>query len=124
MLILQFKSNLRKAEIPPYLESNTPRIKASLISWFLITTFNFPYVYISNCWLNWYAYILEIVLDIFDKLLYDYRNICLWMLILNEIHIALASLIICSINKNLANISLTPQKKSIIFSTFFVKCTP
>ena len=59
-------------------------------------------VFISNCGLNGYVYILEIVLDILGKLSHDFWNVC-GCLTLNEMHIELASLIICSIDSNLSN---------------------
>ena len=66
------------------------------LSWFS------TYVFITSCGLNGYVHMLEIVLDILDKFIHDYRNIsgCLTM---NEMHIKLTSLIICSIKDNFTN---------------------
>ena len=78
------------------------------------------YVFITNCGLN--VYILEIVLDILDKLFHDSLNLC-GCLTLNEMHIDLASLIICIclIKCNLthtSSISPPTVKNSIIYSKF------
>ena len=54
------------------------RIKVPSISWFLIMNFNFGSIYITNCGLKWYVYILEIVHWYSDKLLFSW-NFCLWM---------------------------------------------
>ena len=54
-----------------------------------------------------YVYILEIVLEILDKLIHDPPNVC-ECLTLNEMHIKLASLIIFLTNDNLTNITSTP----------------
>ena len=57
------------------------------------------YVFITNCWLNGYVYKS-------DKLIHDSQNSC-ECLTLNEMHIKLASLIICATNDNLTNMSST-----------------
>ena len=57
------------------------------------------YVFITNCWLNGYVYKS-------DKLIHDSQNSC-ECLTLNEMHIKLASLIICATNDNLTNMSWT-----------------
>ena len=77
-----------------------PHIKVPLIFCFLF--WFSTYAFITNCGLNWYVYILEIVLNILDKLIHDSRNICR-CLTLNEMCIKLTSLIICLINDNLPN---------------------
>ena len=56
--------------------------------------------------LNGYVYILQRALDIFNKLIYDYQNIC-GSLTLNETHIKLISLITCPINDDHFNTSST-----------------
>ena len=89
---------------PIHLKNNGPRIKVSLILWFLIKTFNLCFY--RQLWVKWYVYILEIVLSILEKLIYDSQNVC-GCLTLNEMHIKLASLIIWSINDNLTNTSST-----------------
>ena len=77
-------------------------MKVPLIFWFLIMTFNL--CFITNFGLNVYLYMLEIVLNILEKLIHDSRNVC-GCLTLNEIHIELASLIISSIKDSITNIS-------------------
>ena len=78
--------------------------------------------------LNEYVYILEVALDILDKLIHDFRNVA-GCLALNEMNIKLASLIICSINDNLSNKSSIPPpevkkkttkkvKNNTVYSTF------
>ena len=73
--------------------------------------------------LNWYVYILEIVLDILQKLTFDSQNVCV-SLTLNEMHVELASLITCLINGNITNTSSThppevyKKQNSIIYSKF------
>ena len=54
------------------------------------------------------------------KLINDYQNVC-ECLTLNEMHIELAYLIICSINYNLTKTSSTPlpeKKSTIMYSKF------
>ena len=65
-------------------------------------------VFITICLLNRYAYKLY-------KLIHDSQNIC-ECLTLNEMHIKLASLIICTTNDNLTNMSSTlpPEVKKTI----------
>ena len=73
--------------------------------------------FITNCELNGYVYILEIVLDILNKLIHDSQNICRFMT-LNAMHSKLISLIICLINDNLTNTLSTPppvRKKTILY---------
>ena len=71
------------------------------------------YLFITNCGLNGYVYILEIILVILDKHTYDSRNVC-GCLTLNEMLMKLASLIICSINDNLVikSSTLPPEVKT------------
>ena len=64
----------------------------------------------TNCGLNGYVYILEIILVTLNKLIYDSQNVC-ECLTLNEMLIKLASLIICSTNDNLTNTILTPPSE-------------
>ena len=63
---------------------------------------------------------LEIVLDILEKVIHDSQNVCV-CLKLNEMHIELASLIICLINGNHTNTSSThppEEEKNISYSEF------
>ena len=79
-------------------------------------------VFISNCGLNGYVYILEIVLDILGKLSHDFWNVC-GCLTLNEMHIELASLIICSIDNNLTN-TFTWSKRTVLYIVnLIILCT-
>ena len=98
MFILQLKNNLTKSDIRPPISKVMVKFLWSFgfLSWFS------TYFFITSCGLNGYVYMLEIVLDILDKFIHDYRNIsgCLTM---NEMHIKLTSLIICSIKDNLTN---------------------
>ena len=89
---------------PIHLKNNGPHIKVSLILWFLIKTFNLCFY--RQLWVKWVCIHIEIVLNILDKLIYDSRNAC-GCLTLNEMHIKLASWIICSINDNITNTSST-----------------
>ena len=95
-----FNQSKKYWNTPIHLENNGPSTKVPWIFWFLIMAFNF-YVSITSC----------------GKLVYIY--ICLAM---NEVHIKLASLIICLINYNLTNTSSTPppelKKDSIMYSKF------
>ena len=85
------------------------------LSWFS------TYVFISNSGLNGYAYIFEIVLDILGKLNHDSWNIC-GCLTLNEMHIELASLIICLIS-NLSN-TFTWSKRTVLYIVdLIILCT-
>ena len=52
-------------------------------------------------------YVLEIVLDILEKLIHDSQNIC-ECLTLNKTHISLTTLKICLISNNLTNALSTP----------------
>ena len=79
-------------------------------------------VFISNCGLNGYVYILEIVLDILGKLSHDFWNVC-GCLTLNEMHIELASLIICSIDNNLANIFTWSKRTVFYIVNLIILCT-
>ena len=86
------------------------------------------YVFITSCGINGNVYILQLVLDILNKLIYDSKNICgFWTM--NEMHIESASLIICSINYNLTSISsaLPPEvkkKNSLIYIVnLIILCT-
>ena len=122
MLTLQLKNNLTKTEIPPiYLENTGPSKKVSLIFRFLIMTFNL--CFITNCGLNGYVYVLKIVLDILDKLIHNFRNVS-GCLTLNEMHIKLASLIICSINYNLTNTSSVhlPEVRKQYYIVILITC--
>ena len=63
---------------------------------------------------------MKINLNILNKLIYDCLNVSR-SLALNEIHIELASLIICLINYNLTKTTSTPPlevKNSIIYIKF------
>ena len=56
MHILILKNNPTKTEILPiHLENRGLSIEVSLISWFLIMTFNFGYAYVTNGRLNRYV---------------------------------------------------------------------
>ena len=120
MLILQLKNNLTNTEIPNPLKKNHGlHIKVSLIFWFFIMT---AYVFMTNCGLNGYVHILEIDLDILDKLFHVSRNGC-GCLTMNEINIKLVSLVICSIDDNLTNTSSTrlPEvKKTVLYRVHLV----
>ena len=89
---------------PIHLKNNGLHIKFPLtfefLSWFS------TYVFITNCRLNGYVYILQIVLDILDKLIHDSQDSCEY-LTLNAMHIKLISLIIRLIN-DITNTSSTP----------------
>ena len=102
---------------PIHLKTNGSHIKVPLIFLFLIMTDVWKsYVFITNCELNGYVYILEIVLDIFCG-----------CLTLNRMHIKLASLIICSINNNLTNTSSTPPpeiKKTVLYLVHLIVLCP
>ena len=87
--------------------------------WKFLWSFGFSswfstYVFVTNFRLNGYVYILEIVLDILDKLIHDSRNV-FGCLILNEMHIKLTYLI----KDNPTNTSSTPppegKKKSVLY---------
>ena len=69
---------------------------------------------------------MEIVLDILDKLINDFQNVCA-CLTLNEVHIELASLTICLIIGNLTNTSSThpPEvKKTVLYIVnLIILCT-
>ena len=101
-----------------HLKNNGPHIEVSFICFFY---HDFLLVFITDCGLNRYVYILDIVLGILDKLIHDSQNIC-GCLTLNEMHIKLTSLITCSINNNLTNTSSIPppevKKHSTVYSTF------
>ena len=92
---------------------NTPSIWKTMVHilkslWsFCLLSWLSTYVFTTSCGLNSYVYILQIVLDIFDKFIHDSQNVCRYFT-LNEMHIKLASLIICLINDNLTNTSSTP----------------
>ena len=110
------KNNLTKTEIPQSILKTTVHIWKLL--WFFGLSWFSTYVFISNCGLNGYVYILEIVLDI-DKLIHGSRNIC-GCLTLNEIHIKLTSLIIFSSNDSLINASSTPppEGEKVVYSLY------
>ena len=93
---------IERLKYPHSFKKNSPRMKVPLIFWFLIMTFNL--CFITNFGLNVYVYMLEIVLNILEKLIHDSRNVC-GCLTLNEIHIELPSLIISSIKDSITNIS-------------------
>ena len=101
-----------------HLKSNDPHIQ---VLWFFgFLSWLSTYVFNTKCGLNWYAYILEIVLVMLNKHIYDSHNVC-GCSTLNEMLIKLVSLIIYSINANLTNISSTPPsevKKAVLYSTF------
>ena len=94
-----------------HLKNNGPHI--TFLWSFGFLSWSSPYVFITNCGLNEYAYILEIVLDILDKLIHDSQNIC-GCLTLNEMHINLISLIICLINDNHQHLHLKERKQYCI----------
>ena len=76
------------------------------------------YVFFTNCWLNRYVHKL-------DKLNHDSQNIC-ECLTLNQMHIKLASLIICATNENFTNTSSTlpPEvKKKELHIAHIILCT-
>ena len=118
------KQSNEDGNTPIHLKNNAPHIKVHLIFWFLIMIST--YVFITNCGLNGYVYILEIALDILNKLIHDSQNIC-GCLTLNAMHIKLASLIICLIDDNLTNMSSTPPsegKKTILYiAHLIILCT-
>ena len=104
---------------PIHLKNNSTHIRIPLIFCFL--SWLSTYVFITNCELNTYAYILEIVLHILDKIIHDSQNVC-GHLTMNEMHIKLTSLITFSINYNLTNTSLTPPsevKKEVLYIVHF-----
>ena len=73
-------------------------VKVPLKFWFMIMTFNLCFY--QWLWVKWYVCILQIVLDILDKLIHASQNVC-GCLSLKEMHMELTSLIIYSINYNL-----------------------
>ena len=79
------------------------------------------YVFISNCALSGYVYILEIVLDILDKLSHNFWNIC-GCLTLNEMLTELASFIICLIN-NLTNTFNWSKRTVLYIVNLMILCT-
>ena len=97
-----------------HLKSNGPSIKVPLVFRFLSSLST--YVFMINFGLNGYVYILDIVLDILDKLIHDSRNVC-GCLTLNEMHIELVSLIIWLINDKLNNTPLTfpSEVKTVLY---------
>ena len=116
MLIFQLKNNLTKTTI--HLKNIAPHIKLPLILWCL--SWFSTYLFITNCGLNMYVYILEIVLDILDKVVLDSQNTS-GCLTLTAMHIKLTSLIMFLINNNLTNTSKTPPpegKNNTVYSTF------
>ena len=84
---------------------NIPIYMSTYVLWsFGFLSWLSSYVFITNCGLNGYVYIFEIILVTLNKLICDFRNIC-GCLTLNKILIKLASLVISSINDNLTNTS-------------------
>ena len=108
---------------PFHLENNGPQIKVHSIFWFSIMIFTLCFY--QQLWVKWvcrYIYILEIVTDILDKLIHDSTNVSRCFT-LNEIHIKLTSLIICSINDNITNTSSTPPpvvKKTTLYVVYLI----
>ena len=102
-----------------YIWSTCPHIKVPLIFWFLIMILYLCFYH--QLWVKWVCMDIENILDILEKLIDDFQNIC-GCLTLNEMHIKLKSLIICLIYDKLTNTSLTPppewKKNSIVHSTF------
>ena len=113
-------NNLTKTEIPPSIQKIMVYIQKFLWSFGFLSRLS-TYVFITNCELYGYLYILEIVLDIMDKLIDDSQNVC-GCLTLNDMHIKLTSLITCSIIDNLTNTSSTSPPKvktnSTVYRTF------
>ena len=114
MLIVQLKKQSNQDwNMPIHLKNNDPHIKSlssfDFLSWLL------NYVFITNCRLNGYVYILEIILVILNKLIYDSQNV-------HEMLIKLISLIICSINGNLTNAASTspPEVKKAVLYFYIV----
>ena len=109
---------------PIHLKNNGPHRKIPLIFWFLIIIFYSWFI--INSGLNGYVYILEIFLDILDKLVHASKIICRCFT-LNAMHIKLTSLIICLLNGNLTNTSSTPPpewEKTIVYIAHkIVLCT-
>ena len=68
-------NNLTKTEIPPSIQKIMVYIQKFLWSFGFLSRLS-TYVFITNCELNGYLYILEIVLDIMDKLIDDSQNVC------------------------------------------------
>ena len=112
---------------PIHLENNGPSIKKFLGSFGFLSWLS-TYVSITSCVLNRYIYVyiyiyIYIVSSIghIGQTIHDSQNVC-GSLALNEMHIELASLIICLINYNLTNTSSSPppelKKESIMYSKF------
>ena len=101
-----------------YIWSTCPHVKVPLIFWFLIMILYLCFYH--QLWVKWVCMDIENLLDILDKLIDDFQNIC-GCLTLNEMHIKLKSLIICFINDDLINTSATLHlkgKNSIVYRTF------
>ena len=115
MLALQLKNNLTKTEIHPSIYKKTVHIQNLIWSVGFLSWFS-TYVFITNFELNGYVYILEIVLNILDKLINDSQIIC-GCLILKAITIKLKSLISSLINEKITSTSSTPslEKKMILY---------
>ena len=90
---------------PIHLKNDGLHIKKLLIFLFLILTFNLCFHH--NCGLSGYVFMLEIGLDILNKIIRGSENVC-ECLKLNRMYIKFASLIIWPINDNLTNTSSTP----------------
>ena len=69
-------------------------------------------LFLTICGINWYVYIVEIVLDVLDKLIHDSRKVC-GCLTLNEMQIELASLIVYLINDILTNTPSIKVKQAV-----------
>ena len=63
--------------LPDYLSVSYDNVHIQKFLW----SFGFlsrlsTHVFITNCGLNWYVYILELILVILEKLIYDSQNVC------------------------------------------------
>ena len=90
---------------PIHLKNDGQHIKKLLIFLFLIMNFNLCFHH--NCGLSGYVFMLEIGLNILNKIIRGSGNVC-ECLKLNRMHIKFASLIIWPINDNLTNTSSKP----------------
>ena len=102
-----------------YLKINGPHIKVPLILWFLIITFNLCFYH--QLWVKWVCIRIGNSSGYITRT-YSGSQSVFGFLILKEMHIELATLIICLINDNLTNTSSTPppevRKNSTVYSTF------
>ena len=104
---------------PIYLKIKGPHVKVPLIFWFLIITFKLFFYH--ELWVKWVCIRIGNRSGHITPTYSGSRSVC-WFLTLNEMHIELASLIICSINDNLTNtLSIPPpevRKNGTVYSTF------